>query len=269
MSEDASSCTSQPCAWTRSATKKVDMVPVHKLDLIKPGMPSRHLSDEPDHVAHDYNPDNSALFREILRLNPQAVVLRSIPKMDDENTDSASEDEQSYTFLRQVKCLRTWATRSSLPDDMFVPIKEIERIEKSTRRQAVTIFWREVRYGRITASVLNKVQTMRDSTSPKATLDLILQRSPPLDTEAIRWGVEKEPFSKKAYQDYVKTRHSDFRLRDVGFGVDGKDNFLGASPDGIWTCSCHGVGTLEVKCPWSLRHETCSAKEYGCFRDDL
>lgn len=81
------------------------MVPEHKLDLSKPGMPSRRLPDEPNHVAHDYNPDDRALFQEILRLNPKAVVLRSIPKMNDEVTDSASEDEQSYTFLRQVKCL--------------------------------------------------------------------------------------------------------------------------------------------------------------------
>lgn len=29
--------------------------------------------------------------------------------------------------------------------------------------------------------------------------------------------------------------------------------FLGATPDGLWHCSCHGVGLLEVKCPWSLR----------------
>ncbi|XP_042144684.1 uncharacterized protein LOC120850666 [Ixodes scapularis] len=196
------------------------MVPVHKLDLSKPGMPSRRLPDEPNHVAHDYNPDDRALFQEILRLNPKAVVLRSIPKMNDEDTDSAPEDEQSYTFLRKVR--RTGATRASLPFDMFVPINEIERIEKSTRRQAVTIFWRQVRYGRITASVLNKVQTMRDSTSPKATLDLILQRSPPVDTEATRWGIEKEPVAKKAYQEYMCTKHNDFRLCDVGFVVDVK-----------------------------------------------
>ncbi|CAN7988064.1 unnamed protein product [Ixodes hexagonus] len=61
--------------------------------------------------------------------------------MDDEDTDTAFEDEQSYTFLRQVKCV--------LP----------------------------------------------------ATLDLILQRSPPLGTEATRWGIEKEPVAKKAYQE--------------------------------------------------------------------
>ncbi|KAG0418956.1 hypothetical protein HPB47_004471, partial [Ixodes persulcatus] len=98
---------------------------------------------------------------------------------------------------------------------------------------------------------------MRDSTSPKATLDLILQRCPPVDTKATRWGIEKEPVAKKAYQEYMCTRHNDFRLCDVGFVVDVKDNFLGASPDGIWTCSCHGLGTLEVKCPWELAFALC------------
>ncbi|EEC02769.1 hypothetical protein IscW_ISCW002079 [Ixodes scapularis] len=104
-------------------------------------MPRRRLLDEPNYVAHDYNSDDRALFREILRLNLHAVVLRSIPKMNDKDTDSASQDEQSYTFLRQVQ------------------------------------------------------------TSLKATLDLILWRSPPVDTEAARRGIEKETVAKKVYQE--------------------------------------------------------------------
>ncbi|XP_040067443.1 uncharacterized protein LOC120840791 [Ixodes scapularis] len=127
-------------------------------------MPSRTLPEEPDHVSGDFQLADKALFQEIHRLNLEAVVLKSIPKMDDEDTDSASEDEQSYTFLRKVR--RTGSTRKSLRQDMFVPIREIERIEKSPRRQATTLMWREVRYGRITASIINKVRTMRDTTSP-------------------------------------------------------------------------------------------------------
>ncbi|KAG0425942.1 hypothetical protein HPB47_026935 [Ixodes persulcatus] len=67
-------------AWVclDNSSGQEDMVPVHKLDLSKPGMPSRRLPDEPNHVAHDYNPDDRALFREILRLNPKAVVLREL-----------------------------------------------------------------------------------------------------------------------------------------------------------------------------------------------
>ncbi|XP_040072851.3 uncharacterized protein LOC115327191, partial [Ixodes scapularis] len=214
------SCTSQPCAWTRTVARKEDMVPVHQLDLSKPGMPSRTPPEEPNHVSGDFQLADKAFFEEIHRLNPQAVVLRSIRKMDDEDTDSASEDEQSYTFLRKVR--RTRSTRMSLPQDMFVPMREIERIEKSTRRQATTLMWREVRYGRITASIINKVRTMRDTTSPKAILDLVLLRTPPLTTEAICWGVEKEPEAKETYQKFMETCHSDFRLCSVGFVIDKK-----------------------------------------------
>ncbi|CAN7980210.1 unnamed protein product, partial [Ixodes pacificus] len=105
---------------------------------------------------------------------------------------------------------------------MFVPLGEIERVEKSTRRQAATLFWREVRYGRITASIMNTVRTMRESTSPCGVLDLVLLRSPPLVTDAIRWGTEKEPLAKKVYHDVMKTLHRDFRLCDVGFVIDMK-----------------------------------------------
>lgn len=63
---------------------------------------------------------------------------------------------------------------------------------------------------------------MRDTTSPKAVVDLVLLRTPPVTTEAIRWGIEKEPEAKEAYQKLMETRHDDFRLCSVGFVIDEK-----------------------------------------------
>lgn len=66
-----------------------------------------------------------------------------------------------------------------------------------------------------------KVQTMRVSTSPRGILDLILL-SPPLATDAIRWGIEKEPVVKKTCHDIMKTFHRNFRLCEVWFVINMK-----------------------------------------------
>lgn len=72
------------------------MVPVHQLDLRKPGMQVgfflTNRTTWPTTTTSTMNPFSG----EIQKLNPEAAFLRSIPKMDDEDTDSASEDEQSY-----------------------------------------------------------------------------------------------------------------------------------------------------------------------------
>lgn len=66
-----------------------------------------------------------------------------------------------------------------------------------------------------------KVQTMRVSTSPRGILDLILL-SPPLATDAIHWGIEKEPVVKKTCHDIMKTFHRNFRLCEVWFVINMK-----------------------------------------------
>ena len=35
--------------------------------------------------------------------------------------------------------------------------------------------------------------------------------------------------------------------------VDLTNAFLGANPDGLVYCTCHGAGLVEVKCPWTFR----------------
>ena len=44
--------------------------------------------------------------------------------------------------------------------------------------------------------------------------------------------------------------HQDFTLRKAGLYISKEKPFLGASPDGIISCSCCGKGALEIKCPF-------------------
>jgi len=47
--------------------------------------------------------------------------------------------------------------------------------------------------------------------------------------------------------------HSDFKISEVGLVLHPLYPLLGATPDGLAICSCHGDDTLEIKCPYSCR----------------
>lgn len=76
------------------------MVPLDELNLSRPGKQPRKLAAEPKHTWESFNSSDKEIFERLQKASSSAVVLRSIPKLDPEDTDSASEDEEMYTFLR-------------------------------------------------------------------------------------------------------------------------------------------------------------------------
>ncbi|KAG0414184.1 hypothetical protein HPB47_008660 [Ixodes persulcatus] len=191
-------------AWVclSNASGGAQMVPLDEINLCKPGKPARRIPKEPDHVAAVYVPGDEALFRRLQEVTPQAAVLRSIPKLNAEDTDSASEDEETYSLLRSL-------------------------------------------------------------------VDCVLQRRPDVCTEGMQWGGDNEPNAKREYRLFMERNHNDFKLEEIGFVIDTRDSFIGASPDGIWSCSCHGVGILEVKCPAVLKEPGTPITRVDCLNDNL
>ena len=59
----------------------------------------------------------------------------------------------------------------------------------------------------------------------------------------------------------MKTNHQSFKVEKTGFFIDTEHPFIGASPDGLVDCKCHGAGLLEIKCPWTYRQM--SIQEYA------
>ena len=50
----------------------------------------------------------------------------------------------------------------------------------------------------------------------------------------------------------MKSTHSSFLVVDAGLFLSSTYPYLGASPDGIVSCSCCGGGCLESKCPYCV-----------------
>ena len=48
----------------------------------------------------------------------------------------------------------------------------------------------------------------------------------------------------------MQDEHKDFKIKDSVFVINPEHPHLGASPDAISYCSCHGTGCVEIKCPY-------------------
>ena len=60
---------------------------------------------------------------------------------------------------------------------------------------------------------------------------------------------------KEAYNEFYArplSKHQNCKLTKSGLCVLKEKPYIGASPDGIMTCSCCGTTALEIKCPYSI-----------------
>ena len=54
----------------------------------------------------------------------------------------------------------------------------------------------------------------------------------------------------------MEKTHESFSVKESGFWVKPELCYIGASPDAISTCRCHGTGCVEIKCPYCARDLT-------------
>lgn len=65
-----------------------------------------------------------------------------------------------------------------------------------------------------------------------------------------RWGCEHEAKVREDYVLLYKARHQEPKVENCGFFIHEKIPYIGASPDGLVSCSCCGLGLMEIKCPF-------------------
>ncbi|XP_041920946.1 uncharacterized protein LOC121684885 isoform X2 [Alosa sapidissima] len=78
-----------------------------------------------------------------------------------------------------------------------------------------------------------------------------------------RWGLQNEDTARESYWKAMQDLHIDFHITASGLMINPDLPWIGASPDGVVTCKCHGMGVLEIKCPFTANGRT--LKE--CARD--
>ncbi|XP_058443619.1 uncharacterized protein LOC131425609 [Malaya genurostris] len=132
------------------------------------------------------------------------------------------------------------------------------RIRQLTTSQADGAHWIVFRRGRITASVFKEAcHTSLQSPS------ISLIKKICYDNEiiaAIQYGKKNEARAYEklfasVFQCHTNTVKKNWSLSRTGLVIPTEHPYLGASPDGIIECDCHGTIVVEIKCPNSARND--------------
>ena len=161
--------------------------------------------------------------------------------MDPELTDSASEAEDNSEELPPL------ITSIKSIDQYVVTAQQAANLEKQTLDQAKSLLWHAHRKGRITASLIYKVLSRRDTTpDEKLVAEVLGQREfDGLKVEATRWGITNE---KNAIDLFMKsTTHTNMVFRRSGLVVHPNLPYLG--PGGGVLTYMFSIGMCRGKDP--------------------
>lgn len=216
---------------------------------------------------HQFNPipeqsnaDNKKLEMDIVKLlkseKSSAVLLHLLSDSDD-SSETESEDEtelpnmvdahRQYSDLREKPSVITF-----LRDTCSKAYRD--KVETETSEQTASEKWKYQRLGRITASVAHSVLHAKQETfvNPDSYIVNNIMQHSSFTSESTEHGQRSEPIAKQLYKDIQKD-HTEFRFKDSGLIIDIDHPFLGASPDGIASCTCCGHRVIEIKCPSAFR----------------
>jgi len=143
-----------------------------------------------------------------------------------------------------------------------------KKIEEETRGQRVNEKWRNQRPGRITGSIIHEVMTKTESilanrkknVCPKYSplVNRIVNGNPDIGMiDSVKWGKLHEDEAIKTFMAEEATKHDGGlnNVRKCGLLVKSDEPFLGASPDGLFSCKCCGTAVLEAKCPYNIKDQ--------------
>ena len=145
--------------------------------------------------------------------------------------------------------------------------EEVNVLEEHTRGQNQNADWNSQRVGRITASIIHRVKTKvnslkkcSDTSSAIPLVKLLTGQVPRISSECIpslRYGQQMEGEARVKYENEMKLQgHKDIKVQSCGLFILQDKPYIGASPDGLVSCSCCGEGLLEIKCPFSIANQS-------------
>lgn len=154
--------------------------------------------------------------------------------------------------------------------DIRLTEEMIINVEQDTKGQSNSRLWFKYRSGRITASKLKQVcRTNPTMPSQRLIKEICYPELFRFTSAATRWGSVHEKPAREAYTKIMQSLHEDFTVEDSGLVFNCEWPHLGATPDGIINCKCCGRGVLEIKCPYTHRHDgvaTVAEEKSSCLK---
>jgi len=77
-----------------------------------------------------------------------------------------------------------------------------------------------------------------------------------LEYVCYRWGCQHEQEARESYKLEQEKVHQNFSLSLSGFKINPQFPHIGATADGVVSCSCCGEGVMEIKCPFCVRDKS-------------
>lgn len=146
-------------------------------------------------------------------------------------------------------------TVKDLEDKLSVTKEQQIAIEESTRGQSDNPAWYAARKGRLTASNFYQVHTRMETRKKCLNTDMaplvrsLLNPRNLASLLPIQKGRELESVALEKFGDEMRATHDNICISTCGLFIDTARPFIGASPDGLVECSCHGKAIIEIKCP--------------------
>jgi len=254
------SSTSEACKWNTQFRKEVEMMPVSEMGhLIKSSRKTTVPSINP--TSSDELPSLPVL-QFLQQCCPDAVFFTTLPKLDDDDTDTAEEDELSCFFPMLTSIGNYTLAPSALNNDDLVKsyreactTAKIERLEVETREQRDSFLWHMHRKGRITGTSVHDVMRQTETSNKRTLVSKIMGYSS-IDlssNKAVNWGIQHEAVALEQYRTQHISQHSNATVVRSGLLVDKFDVFLGVSADAVIVCPECGRGVVEIKCPFKHR----------------
>ena len=131
-----------------------------------------------------------------------------------------------------------------------------DNLTEIIKLQNLSSAWKLHRGGRITASNFHEVCHQRSETQQtgkNSLLNKLMNYTSSVNTPALNYGRQNESRARKLYQQNSEQHHNCFVIKTTGLHVRSDLPFIGASPDALIECKCHGKGLLEIKCPRKYR----------------
>lgn len=276
----ATACTSEECKWNQTKAKRAQPAEVVNIEFSRP---KRLKSSNPKQSAPPSSVpaptlDEFTAFCDKLAVGENRVaLLSSVPGHCEEYR---CPDEVEVTLPRPLTELFDEKYLELSDEDleatclnMFsgLSITEEERlaVEAATRQQSHSVAWMAQRTGRITASNFHAVCHTPVHTPSESLLMKLTYTTPSVDAPALKYGREHEDIARKEYISCMQQSHPEFACVDSGLVIAPNSPHLGASPDGVVSCSCCGKGLLEIKCPHTHRESTVAQlqQDKGLFEE--
>jgi len=256
------------CKWNVAYVKKVQPAPIADITLSRKelseqpsssrSMPSQRTGDdELTESQHDFLQELSTLAKPVcLSVFDETCELfkpSAAPPPVIALPSSLRSLHQQHLIGADIEAVSTYC----LSVDISVSLDEIDAVEQSTILQADSVTWHEQRTGRITASVAHKI-LKTDICNPPYSLILSLTSisHTKLNVPPVIYSRKHEPIAIDAFKAQLPDLHLGGQVSKTGLRICHGNTWLGASPDALIDCPCHGHGVIEVKCPYSFRDTT-------------